>query len=275
LPDVLPVPDAPLTPGVPVTIPDQPYQSNGHSPSTPIAQGINQLAVNGYHPISVAAPGMHGHALNGSVNGYAPQDINAAALFSVYTPQARAASVPASGIHLPKDIPNRLALSGLVGMLLSFFLPWVIISGSRATPFSVGWPIFVPLALILAVALTILAPEHALYTRFTLALPFASGCFALGSALVVFLVSSAIAANSVGVAFLGVDIGFVLFIIAACLLASAGYFKLLRELPLLYAGQIVLAPLPGLLGRASVNATQHAPRSTASEGISDQRGPSA
>ncbi|HLW02556.1 MAG TPA: zinc-ribbon domain-containing protein [Ktedonobacterales bacterium] len=273
-------PEALPTPVAPVAIPEQPYQSNGHAPSMPTlagmptVQGNGQLSLNGFHPVGVAAPGVNGHAQSGAANGSAPQDGSTAALFNGYAPMVRAANVPTSGIHLPNDIPNRLALSGLVGMFLSFFLPWVIINGSRATPLSVGWPVFLPLALIACVALTILTPERTLYARFVLALPFAFGCFALGSAFVVFLVSSAIAANTVGAAFLGVDIGFVFFAIASCVLASAGYFKLLRELPLLYTGQMTLAPLPGMLGRASASATQRAtPRSSGA--ISNQHGPTA
>jgi hypothetical protein len=279
-PEAFAAPQVAFAPDAPVAIPSQAYQSNGHAPAlpalpdAPAIQGNGQLALHGYQTVSVAAPATNGHAANGAGNGYTPQ-VNTAALFNGYAPQTRAASVPAgSGVHLPNDLPNRLALSGLAGMLLSFFLPWIIISGSRATPLSVGWPIIVPLALIVAVAFTILAPERALYTRFTLALPFAFGSFALGSALVVFLVSSAIAANTVGAAFLGVDIGFVLFTIASGVLASAGYFKLLRELPLLYTGQITLAPLPGMLGRASASAAQRAAQRSSGT-MSDQGRPSA
>ncbi len=260
-PEASPAPDATLASlapaAAPVAAPALPAQSNG---SAPASQDSSQLALNGYHPVSLAAPSgpaANGHAPGVPVNSHAPQGASAAPFGGSSTP-LRASSVAASSLHLPDDIPNRLALSGLAGMLLSFFLPWVIISGSRVTPLSVGWPVFVPLALLLGIALTILMPERALYTRFALALPFAAGCFGLGSAGVVFLVSSAIAANSVGVAFLGVDIGFILFTLAACLLACAGYFKLLRELPLLYAGQIVLAPLPGVLGRGAGSSTQHA-----------------
>ncbi len=132
-------------------------------------------------------------------------------------------------------------------MFASFFLPWVIIGNSRPTPLTVGWPIVVPLAVIAATGLTILLPERTLYTRFFLALPLALGCFALGSALLIFMMSSAIAVNTVGVGFLGVDIGFAFFTLGACVLASAGYFKLIRELPLLMAGRLRLAPLPGAL----------------------------
>lgn len=256
-PVITPAPTPSLS--APVAAPPVPAQANGHHipPGTPgLAMPVApaQPISNGYHP---TGPIAISQAPLAQANGYAQQPANSS-VFIGYGPQA-ALSVSARGTRLPADIPNRLALGAIVGMLLSFFLPWVIISGSRATPLSIGWPVIVPLAAVVAVGLTILLPERTLYTRFILALPFAFGCFALGSALVVFLISSAIAANSVGTAFLGVDIGFILFALAALVLAAAGYFKFLRELPLLHAGHITLAPLPGMLGRGAANpaAPQH------------------
>lgn len=239
--------DAPIIASVPIP----PAYANGHAPALqalPLAQDTIQPHVNGYHPADTVV----------AANGHAPQYAHTLPLASSALP-ASAAISPTRSIRLPVDIPNRLALSALAAMFLSFLLPWVIISGARATPLSIGWPVLVPLAAILAVGLTILLPERTLYTRFVLALPFAFGCFALGSALVVFLVSSAIAANSVGAAFLGVDFGFIIFTLAAAVLASAGYFKLLRELPLLHAGRITLAPLPGGLGRVAANPAPRPP----------------
>ncbi len=267
----LTVPASPPEPPAPMP----PAHANGHAPAIqampvlPLAQDTIQPLVNGSHPADVVP----------AANGHAPQYTHTLPLSSAALP-ASATINPARSIRLPADIPNRLALSALAAMFLSFLLPWVIISGTRATPLSIGWPVLVPLAAILAVGLTILLPERTLYTRFILALPFAFGCFALGSALVVFLVSSAIAANSVGVAFLGIDIGFIIFTLAALILASAGYFKFLRELPLLHTGRITLAPLPGGLGRVSSNPTPHAPdaqqpMNPAAVRASNQRGPSA
>ncbi len=238
----------------PADAPPPPAQANGHlpaAPAAPPAQANLPLPLNGYHPVADAAL-----APNGSIsNGHAPS-----APANGYSLPYSAVSVPARGIRLPNDIPNRLALSALAGMFLSFLLPWVIFGGTRATPLGIGWPIVLPLVAILAVGATILLPERTLYTRFLLALPFAFGCFALGGALVVFLVSSAIAANTVGPSFLGVDIGFAFFVLTALLLTCAGYFKFLRELPLLAAGQIHLAPLPVTLGRrAAPPAPQETP----------------
>jgi hypothetical protein len=271
-----------------------PTQTNHHAPTRntlpamPALQNNLQVSANGYHPTSPLAPGgpiANGHTPGAPANGHAPQQASTAALFMGYAPQAGAASAPTRGFRVPRDLPNRLALLGLLGMFLSFLLPWVIISGSRTAPLSIGWPVVVPLAVIFAVACTILLPERTVYTRFFLALPFAFGCAALGSALVVFLVSSAIAANSVGITFLGVDIGFILFTLAALLLAVAGYFKFLRELPLLYTGQITLAPLPGTLGRPANPAPRPSgqqpmpngfyPVNPAAARANDQRGPSA
>jgi hypothetical protein len=152
-----------------------------------------------------------------------------------------------TGLTLPRDTPNRVALCALVGLLTSFFLPWIIISGSRASAFSVGWPVVLPMLLVMGVLLTILLPERALYLRFFLALPLIVGCFFLGSALLLFLLSSAIAANTAGPNFLGVDVGFALFAVASLVLACAGYYKLVRELPLLLTGRLPLAPLPRVL----------------------------
>ncbi len=173
--------------------------------------------------------------------------------------QRRAEDVPAGGsytrqligatrgVHLPQDVPNRIALGALAAMFLCFFLPWVIIGGVRETPLSIGWPVALPLVVLAGAMLTILMPGRALYARFFLALPLGLGCFGLGCALLLFLLSSAIAANNVGVSFLGVDIGFAFFVVAALALTIGGYYKLLRELPLLQAGQLRLAPLPGIL----------------------------
>jgi len=238
--------------------------ANGHQPMMPMApvaltpQSNGQPALNGFHPIGWAPPGAPASNSSapaasgwGYVNGSAP----AAPMMPGwgYAPQAAASVAPgyqaaANGFRLPGDLPNRFALAALVSMLLSFFLPWVIISGIRATALTIGWPMVIPMALIGITALTVLLPERALYARFFLALPLVVGCFALGSALIVFLVSSAIAANTVGGAFLGVDIGFVIFTLAALLLACAGYYKLIRELPLLLFGRLRLVPLPGMLG---------------------------
>ena len=151
------------------------------------------------------------------------------------------------GAHLPQDVPNRIALGALAAMFLCFFLPWVIIGGVRATPLSIGWPVVLPLVVLAGAMLTILMPHRALYARFFLALPLGLGCFGLGCALLLVLLSSAIAANNVGVSFLGVDIGFAFFVVAALALTIGGYYKLLRELPLLQSGQLRLAPLPGIL----------------------------
>jgi hypothetical protein len=194
--------------------------------AAPAVQEAVQQSLNGYHPAGRGASG----GMPGGAQDLQPVDDNAA-----------------SGIHLPGDVPNRVALGALACMFLSFFLPWLIISGTRATPLTIGWPVILPLAAILATGLTVLMPERALYMRFFLALPLALGCFALGSALLLFLVSSAIAANTVGSSFLGVDIGFLLFALAALALTCAGYYKLVRELPLLLAGRMRLAPLPGAL----------------------------
>jgi hypothetical protein len=252
-------PDAPpVAPVVALSAPVvavPPAPTNGHTPASPIVSAAStgqdnvQLYLNGYHPASAVAPGANGHTPAAPAAAYAPPLVTASAPANGYAPRYNTAQAAATGISLPANIPDRLILSALGCMFLSFLLPWVIISGARATPLGIGWPIIVPLAVILGTGLTILLPQRTRYTPFILALPFALGCFALGAALLVFLVSSAIAANSVGVAFLGVDIGFIFFALAAFVLACAGYFKLLRELPLLLAGHIRLAPLPGMLGR--------------------------
>ncbi|HEY7348484.1 MAG TPA: zinc ribbon domain-containing protein [Ktedonobacterales bacterium] len=222
----------------PLAAPSAPAATNGHAPT---AQGDIRAILNGYHAVNAAAPGgpgANGHADPGSASDSVGDSAE----------QPDTASVSASGLLLPGDVPGRVALSALLCMLLSFALPWVIIGGERATPLSLGWPVLVPLAVLIAVGLTLALPERTRYTRFVPALPFALGCFSLGSALIIFLISSAIAANSVGIAFLGVDIGYVLFALASLVLASAGYVKLLRELPLLLAGRLRLVPLPGMLG---------------------------
>ena len=228
------------------------------APGMPTIQENVQVAFNGYHPVSVAAPIANGHAPSAPANGDAPHYANTGPLGGLPA-QVGVASASTKGMRIPRDRPNRLALVALAGMFISFLLPWVITSGSRVAPLSIGWPVMFPLAAIVGIAFTILLPERTLYARFILALPFAFGCFALGSALVIFLVSSAIAANTVGPAFLGVDLGFILFTLAALTLAIAGYFKFLRELPLLYAGQITLAPLSGMSGRPSAKSAPRSP----------------
>ncbi len=255
-PAAWPAPTAAPAPVPSASVPYPAYPAPAHSsgsapasgpmPGASAPQNDPQPSSNGYHPAAIT------NSLSplAQANGHAPQSTATSTTFVGYSPRPAVAS---RGIHLPNDIPNRLALAAIAGMLLSFLLPWVIISGSRATPLSVGWPIIVPAVIIAAVGLTILAPERTLYARFFLALPFALGCFALGSAVIIFLVSTAIAANSVGTAFLGIDLGLLLFSVAALLLIISGYFKLLRELPLFQAGLITLAPLPGMLGRGAAS----------------------
>lgn len=192
-----------------------------------------------------APPGSNGHHADAVVEvadrlNRPYEDVSAGS----YTRQVLGATIH---FTLPGDIPNRVALGALLGMLLSFFLPWLILSNIRATPLSIGWPVILPLAVIVFTILTILAPNYTLYARFLLALPLGLGCFALGSALLLFLLSSALAANTVGASFLGVDIGFAFFVVAALVLTCAGYYKLIRELPLLQSGRLHLAPLPGML----------------------------
>jgi hypothetical protein len=253
-----PAPQAAPAPMPPASMPHPatatPTYSNGYAPASPSAP-IAHPSSNGHHP---TAPIANGHVPAAQANGHVPQNATAST-FAGYGPQTIS---PATGIHLPTDTPNRLALAAIAGMLLSFFLPWLIISGSRATPFSAGWSVIVPLAAIVAVGLTILMPERTLFTRFLLTLPFALGCFALGCALVIFLVSTAIASYTVGTAYLGIDLGFVLFTLAALLLIAAGYLKLLREIPMFQAGHITPAPLPGMLGRGAIN---HSPRPVVSQ----------
>jgi hypothetical protein len=156
--------------------------------------------------------------------------------------------VQATGnVTIPRDLPNRVAAGALVALLVSFFLPWIILSGTRDSALSVGWPIALPMLLVVGVGLTILLPQRALYMRCFLALPLIVGWFFLGTALLLFLWSSAIAANDVGPSFLGVDVGFVLFVAASLALAWSGYYKLMRELPLVVTGRLPLAPLPRFL----------------------------
>ena len=260
-PDAMPTSSAPL-PAFTPSAQSASYAPPIHTaPGMPPIQENVQVALNGYHPVSVAAPSApiaNGHAPSAPANGYAPHYANTGPLGGLPA-QVSVASASAKGMRIPRDRANRLALVALAGMFISFLLPWVITSGSRVAPLSIGWPVMFPLAVIVGVAFTILLPERTLYARFVLALPFAFGCFALGSALVIFLVSSAIAANTVGPAFLGVDLGFILFTLAALTLAIAGYFKFLRELPLLYAGQITLAPLSGMSGRSSAKSAPRSP----------------
>jgi hypothetical protein len=224
--------------------------SSGTDGPAPALLSLPQPGSNGSHPTSTAPTGNH---LNSN-------DLLPAISTDSATHRALQAS---AGIHLPQDIPNRVALGALAVMFLSFFLPWVIIGGIRATPLSIGWPVALPLAAILGVFLTVLLPGRALYARFFLALPLCLGCFALGSALLLFLFSSAVAANAVGASFLGVDIGFAFFALAALVLISAGYYKLLRELPLLQSGKLLLAPLPGMLRALSERPVPASPHPTA------------
>ncbi len=273
-PAALPAQAAPVVgAGQPVVAPAP--LANGHqamplmAPVAPTLQNSVQPALNGYHPVGWATPAAT--ASNGSAPaapalpaapgwGYVNGSMPAAPATPGwgYAPQAAAPVAPgeqaaARGLRLPGDLPNRFSLAALVCMFFSFFLPWVIISGLRASALTIGWPIAISMAVIGATALTVLLPERTLYARFFLALPLAVGCFSLGSALIVFLLSSAIAANTVGATFLGVDIGFVIFTLAALVLTCAGYFKLIRELPLLVAGRLRLAPLPGMLGGLAAN----------------------
>jgi hypothetical protein len=207
-------------------------------------------------------PLQNGHHLNGHQQPAAvsrrAEDVPAG---GSYTRQLIGAT---RGIHLPQDVPNRIALGALAAMFLCFFLPWVIIGGNRDTPLSMGWPVALPLVVLAGAMLTILMPHRALYARFFLALPLGLGCFGLGCALLLFLLSSAIAANNVGASFLGVDIGFAFFVVAALALTIGGYYKLLRELPLLQSGQLRLAPLPGILRALSENPTPGSAQSAAS-----------
>lgn len=214
-----------------------------------------------------AQPVQNGHHHNGhQPPAAAPLRAEDAAPGGSYTSQLLSAT---RGVRMPQDVPNRIALGALAAMFLCFFLPWVIVGGVRATPLSVGWPVILPLAVLAGAMLTILMPDRALYTRFFLALPLCLGCFALGCALLLFLLSSAIAANSVGASFLGVDVGFAFFVVAALALAIGGYYKLLRELPLLQSGQLRLAPLPGLLRALS----EHRPTGSAQPAAAVQQAP--
>ncbi|GEM_PF-2543946 len=216
----------------PMGAPGQPVLVPGQALAAPLAPGSIHPQSNGYHLVGWVMPAA------------APSGNGTAAPVGSVPWQTTAAS---GSVRLPADTPNRLALGALICMFASFFLPWVIIGNSRPTPLTIGWPVVIPLAVIAATGLTILLPERTLYTRFFLALPLALGCFALGSALLIFMMSSAIAINTVGGGFLGVDIGFAFFTLGAFVLASAGYFKLIRDLPLLMAGRLRLAPLPGAL----------------------------
>lgn len=245
-------PEAPAKSAAPAQEIEQPQTAE---PAQATAAGAPQYVVisGSQQPIVLAAasvvplqsqPAQNGHHHNGHQPPTAPLRVEDTAPGSSYTRQLVSAT---RGVHLPQDVPNRIALGALAAMFLCFFLPWVIVGGVRATPLSAGWPVILPLAVLAGAMLTILMPDRALYTRFFLALPLCLGCFALGCALLLFLLSSAIAANSVGASFLGVDIGFAFFVVAALALAIGGYYKLLRELPLLQSGQLRLAPLPGLL----------------------------
>jgi hypothetical protein len=224
-------------------------------PQAPAVEGTPQYVVIGSQaPIVLSAasvvplqpqPVQNGRHLNGHQQPTAvPRRAEDVLAGGSYTRQLIGAT---RGVHMPQDVPNRIALGALAAMFLCFFLPWVIIGGVRATPLSMGWPVVLPLVVLAGAMLTILIPHRALYARFFLALPLGLGCFGLGCALLLFLLSSAIAANNVGASFLGVDIGFAFFVVAALALTIGGYYKLLRELPLLQSGQLRLAPLPGIL----------------------------
>jgi hypothetical protein len=189
------------------------------------AASLAQQTLQGYHPLGWVAP----------ATPAAPE--------STTVRLVRATT----GLTLPRDTPNRVVLGALAALLVSFFLPWLIIADNRPSALSVGWPIILPMLLVVAIALTILLPERALYLRGFLALPLIVGSFFFGGALLLFLLSSAIAANTAGPNFLGVDVGFALFAVASLVLAWAGYYKLLRELPLVLSGRLPLAPLPRFL----------------------------
>lgn len=245
-------PPAPPTPGEAVVLPDAPASvqaapaaatvpveaaSGVAAPARPSASilppvsPLTQQTLMGYYPAGwVPIASTNGAAAQSQPEGYTVRLVRST-----------------TGLTLPRDTPNRVAAAALAGLLISFFLPWVIISGIRASALSVGWPIALPILLVASVGLTILLPERALYARFFLALPLMVGCFFLGCALLIFLLSSAIAANAVGPNFLGVDVGFVLFAAASLALAWAGYYKLVRELPLVTTGRLPLAPLPRFL----------------------------
>ena len=248
-PEAQPAKSAVPTPEIEQPVAAEPAQAAAAAgaPQYVVISGSQQpivLAAASVVPLQ-SQPVQNGHYHNGHQPPAAvPLRVEAAAPGGSYTRQLVSAT---RGVHLPQDAPNRIALGALAAMFLCFFLPWVIVGGVRATPLSVGWPVILPLVVLAGAMLTILMPDRALYTRFFLALPLCLGCFALGCALLLFLLSSAIAANSVGASFLGVDIGFAFFVVAALALAIGGYYKLLRELPLLQSGQLRLAPLPGLL----------------------------
>jgi len=225
-----------------------PTAQAGEQPQSAGQNGREPHSLNGTHPVGPTSAAPPSRLEAGGTGGPSHTDPSSgleAGGTGGYTDQTLQSL---AAVHLPQDMPNRLVLVALACMFASFFLPWLIIGGVRATPLSVGWPVALPLVVILGAFLTVLLPERLLYARFLLALPLNLGCFALGAALLLFLLSSAVAANSVGVSFLGMDIGFALFVLAALVLTGAGYYKLLRELPLLQAGLIRLSPLPGVLG---------------------------
>ncbi len=215
--------EAPTPPPVPV---------RPAPPVVPPVSALTQQTLMGYSPAGWVVPVA---SQNGGAHQNQPES---------YTLRL----VQATGtISIPRDLPNRVAAGALVALLVSFFLPWIIISGTRDSALSVGWPIALPMLLVAGIELTILLPQRALYMRFFLALPLIIGCFFLGSALLLFLWSSAVAANDVGPSFLGVDVGFVLFVAGSLALAWSGYYKLMRELPLAITGRLPLAPLPRFL----------------------------
>jgi hypothetical protein len=230
LPDAPPAPAASVAPAqasTPLPAPVQPVAS-----IVPPVSPLTQQTLMGYYPAGGVVPAA-------IPNSGAPQSQPES-----YTLRLVRAT---TGLTIPRDTPNRIAAGALLALLVSFFLPWIIISGIRASALSVGWPIVLPMLLVVGVGLTIVMPGRALYMRFFLALPVIVGSFFLGCALLLFLLSSAIAANAVGPNFLGVDVGFVLFAAASLALAWAGYYKLLREVPLVTTGRLPLAPLPRFL----------------------------
>src|ERR1051326_5621240 len=95
-------------------------QSNGYAPvsnRTPVASvplNTPQPHANGYHP---TGPIAHSQAPVAASNGYAPQVANAS-VFTGYRPQVGAQ--PTRDTLIPSDTSNRLALSAIVGMVISF-----------------------------------------------------------------------------------------------------------------------------------------------------------
>jgi|GEM_PF-6043234 len=147
----------------------------------------------------------------------------------------------------PRD---RLILGALTAMLVSLALPWVIINGVRVPAYRAGWPTAVTAIALLAVMLLVAFPQRFLYARALHSVPFATGCFALGSGLVILVLALIAATMNSGTAqdpggllipssgpasapglelvymrFLGPDIGCFLFLVAAAFLVYIGYQK--------------------------------------------------